>query len=108
MPIKSRRYRKRNNKSHRTRKNKTTRRYKKQMKGGFKFITSQEELKKSWDDREDIFWEVNDGRGVTKYIYSEDLTSYEDFENKMKNYLNSVKNRNKGAYILKKKKYKSF
>jgi hypothetical protein len=33
MPIKSRRYRKRNNKSRGTRKNKT-RRYKKQMKGG--------------------------------------------------------------------------
>ena len=34
MPIKTRRFRKRNNKSRRTRKNKTTRRYKKQMKGG--------------------------------------------------------------------------
>ena len=58
MPIKTRRYRKRNNKSRRTRKNKTTRRYKKQMKGGNGLITNEEQLKKSWENRANVFWDV--------------------------------------------------
>ena len=98
MSIKSRRYRKRNNKSRRTRQNKTTRRYKKQMKGGMGLIKNEEELKKSWDNRANVFWEVDDGVGDRRYIYSEDLT-YEDFKNKINYYLNQVKNGQKDAYI---------
>ena len=98
MPIKSRRFRKRNNKSRRTCKNKTTRRYKKQMKGGNGLIKNEEELKKSWDNRANVFWEVDDGVGDRRYIYSEDLT-YEDFKNKINYYLNQVKNGQKDAYI---------
>ena len=98
MPIKTRRYRKRNNKSRRTRKNKTIRRYKKQMKGGNGLITSEDELKKSWDNRANVFWEVDDGLGDRRYIYSEDLT-YEDFKNKINYYLNQVKTEQKDAYI---------
>lgn len=98
MPIKTRRFRKRNNKSRRTRKNKTTRRYKKQMKGGNGLIKNEEELKKSWDDRANVFWEVDDGVGDRRYIYSEDLT-YEQFKEKINYYLKQVKNGQKDAYI---------
>ena len=98
MPIKSRRYRKRNNKSRRTRKNKTTRRYKKQMKGGNGLIKNEEELKKSWDNRSNVFWEVDDGVGDRRYIYSEDLT-YTQFKEKINYYLKQVEKGQKDAYI---------
>lgn len=98
MPIKTRRYRKRNNKSRRTRKNKTTRRYKKQMKGGNGLIKNEEELKKSWDNRANVFWEVDDGVGDRRYIYSEDLT-YEQFKEKINYYLKQVEKGQKDAYI---------
>ena len=68
MPVKSRRFRKRNNKSHRTRKNKTTRRYKKHMKGGNGLIKNETDLKKSWDNRAKVFWEVDDGQGDRRYM----------------------------------------
>jgi len=77
MQIKSRRYRKRNNKSRGTRKNKITRRYKKQMKGGNDSIKSEDELKKSWNSKADIFYEVNDGVGDRRYIYREDAVTGE-------------------------------
>jgi hypothetical protein len=98
MPIKTRRYRKRNNRSRRTRKNKTTRRYKKQMKGGNGLIKNEKELEKSWDNRENVFWEANDGVGDRRYIYSEDLT-YEQFKEKINYYLKQVEKGQKDAYI---------
>ena len=98
MPIKTRRYRKRNNKSRRTRKNKTTRRYKKQMKGGNGLIKNEEELKKSWDNRANVFWEVDDGVGDRRNIYSEDLT-YTQFKEKINYYLKQVEKGQKDAYI---------
>jgi len=88
MPIKTRR----------TRKNKTTRRYKKQMKGGNVLINNENELKESWKKREKIFWEVNDGVGDRRYIYSEGLT-YEQFKEKINWYLNKVVTGQKDAYI---------
>jgi hypothetical protein len=69
MPIKSRRYRKINNKSRRTRKNKTTRRYKKQMKGGNGLIKNEEELQKSWENKSVKSWVVNDGVGQITNIF---------------------------------------
>jgi hypothetical protein len=90
MPIKTRRYRKRNNKSCRTRKNKTTRRYKKQMKGGNGLIKNEEELKKSWENRARV--------GDRRYIYSEDLT-YDQFKEKINYYLKQVEKGQKDAYI---------
>ena len=98
MPIKTRRYRKRNNKSRRTRKNKTTRRYKKQMKGGNGLITNEEQLKKSWENRANVFWDVNDGMSGSTKIYSEDLT-YEKFKEKINYYLEQVEKGQKDAYI---------
>ena len=77
MPIKSRKYRKRNNKSRRTRKNKTTRRYKKQMKGWDVSIKNEEELKKTWNDPSIKFWEVDDGFGTKTRIYREDAAENE-------------------------------
>jgi len=50
----------------------------KQMKGGNGLIKNEKELIKSWDNRENVFWEVNDGVGDRRNIYSEDLT-YEKF-----------------------------
>lgn len=98
MPIKTRRFRKRNNKFRRTRKNKTTRRYKKQMKGGNGLIKNEDELKQSWNNRANIFWEVDDGVGDRRYMYSEDLT-YEQFKEKINYYLKQVENGQKDAYI---------
>ena len=104
MPIKTRRYRKRNNKSRRTRKNKTTRRYKKQMKGGNGLITSEEELKKSWDNESVKSWVVNDGVGQMTNIFREDAATneimpYEEFKGKINYYLTQVVNKQKDAYI---------
>ena len=114
MPIKSRRYRKRNNKSRRTRKNKTTRRYKKQMKGGNGLITSEEELKKSWDNQSVKYWMVRDeGSGTT--IFREDAVTEEimpygeekdtldtyppTFRGKINHYLKKVIDGQQGAEI---------
>lgn len=77
MPIKSRRFRKRNNQSRRTRKNKTTRRYRKQMKGGNGLIKNEEELKKSWENKSVQSWTVNDGEGFATQIYREDAATDE-------------------------------
>ena len=97
MNIKTCRYRKRNNKSRRTLNNKITRRYKK-MKGGDRLIKNKKELKTSWNNRENIFWEVDDGVGDRRYIYSEDLT-YAQFEEKIRYYLKQVEKGQKDAYI---------
>ena len=104
MPIKTRRYRKRNNKSRRTRKNKTTRRYKKQMKGGNSKITSENELKKSWENKSVQKWLVNDGVGTMTTIFREDAATneimpYENFKGKINYYLEQVKKGQKDAYI---------
>ena len=85
MPIKTRRYRKRNNKSRRTRKNKTIRRYKKQMKGGNGLIKNEEDLQKSWENKSVKSWVVNDGVGQMTNIFREDAVTnkimpYEDFK----------------------------
>ena len=104
MPIKSRRYRKRNNKSRRTRKNKTIRRYKKQMRGGNGLIKNEEELKKSWDNSNIKFWEVDDGVGDRRFIYREHAATdkimpYEEFKEKINYYLKQVVSGQKEAYI---------
>ena len=104
MPIKSRRYRKRNKLS-RTRKNKITRRYKKQMKGGNSRITSEKELKESWENKKDVQnWLVNDGVGTMTTIYREDAATgeimpYEKFKEKIDYYLNQVINGQADAFI---------
>lgn len=100
MPVKSHKYHKINNKSRRTRKNKTTQRYKKQIKGGNGPITNENELKKSWDNGANIFWEVDDGVGGKRFIYSQNLT-YEQFKKKINHYLKQVEKKQKGAYIKK-------
>ena len=107
MPIKTRRFRKRNNKSRRTRKNKITRRYKKQMRGGNGLIKNEEELKKSWDNKKNKniqFWEVDDGVGDRRHIYSEDAATgedltYEQFKEKINYYLKQVIKGQEGAFI---------
>lgn len=100
MPIKrSRRYRKRNNKSRRARKNKTIRRYKNaNARGNDGYIKNEEELKKSWENRTKVYWQVNDGVGDWRDIYSEDL-SYEQFKEKINYYLKQVEKGQKDAYI---------
>lgn len=104
MPIKSRRFRKRNNKSRITRKNKTTRRYKKQMKGGNGLIKNEEELKQSWNNKSVQSWLVNDGVGQMTSIFREDAATneimpYEKFKGKINYYLEQVKKGQKDAYI---------
>lgn len=112
MPIKTRRYRKRNNKSRRTRKNKTTRRYKKQMKGGNGLIKNEEELQKSYNNSNIQFWEVDDGVGDKRYIYKtdeegkvmpygtkDDNVNMSTFRGKINYYLKNVVDNVKGAYI---------
>lgn len=112
MPIKSRRFRKRNNKSRITRKNKTTRIYKKQMKGGNGLIKNEEELKKSWDNEKVQYWEVHDGVGSSTKIYREDVNGVimpygtkddkvimSTFRGKINYYLKQVENGQKDAYI---------
>lgn len=103
MSIKTRRYRKRNNKSRITCKPATTRRYKKQMKGGGS-INNEKELKKSWDNKVVINWTVNDGVGQMTNIFREnaatnEIMSYEDFKGKINYYLQQVIKGQKGAYI---------
>jgi hypothetical protein len=103
MSIKTRRYRKRNNRSRITRKNKTTRRYKKQMKGGG-LIKNETELKNSWDNKAVISWTVNDGVGQMTNIFRENAATgnimpYEEFKTKIDHYLKQVIKEQKGAYI---------
>ena len=103
MPIKSRRYRKRNKYS-RSRKNKITRRFKKQMKGGDSNITSEKELRESWDNPKIEFWEVNDGVGDKRFIYKKDAVTnkkmeYEDFKKLIDYYLKQVINGQPDAFI---------
>lgn len=69
----------------------------KQMKGGNGLIKNEKELIESWDNRANVFWEVNDGVGDRRYIYSEELT-YEQFKEKINYYLKQVEKR-KDAYI---------
>ena len=112
MPIKTRRYRKRNNKSRVTRKNKTTRRYKKQMKGGNGLIKNEEELKKSWDDETVKSWVVNDGVGTMTSIFrtdaegkkmdygtKDDKVNQSTFRGKINYYLTQVMEGQEGAKI---------
>ena len=104
MPIKTRRYRKRNNKSRRTRKNKTIRRYKKQMKGGNGLIKNEKDLQKSWENKSVKSWVVNDGVGQMTNIFREDAVTnkimpYEDFKEKINYYLKQVVSGQKEAYI---------
>jgi hypothetical protein len=111
MPIKTRRYRKRNNKSCRTRKNKTTRRYKKQMKGGNGLITSEEELKNSWENKSVKSWVVNDGSSgmnifredaggeIMPYGTKDDNVNMSTFRGKINYYLNKVMHGQGGAKI---------
>jgi hypothetical protein len=68
------------------------------MKGEISLIKNEEELKKSWDNRANVFWEVDDGVGDRRYIYSEDLT-YEQFKEKINYYLKQVEKGQKDAYI---------
>ena len=68
------------------------------MKGEISLIKNEEELKKSWDNRANVFWEVDDGVGDRRYIYSEDLT-YEQFKEKINYYLKQVEKEQKDAYI---------
>jgi hypothetical protein len=68
------------------------------MKGGNGLVKNEKELKKSWDNRANVFWEVDDGVGDRRYIYSEDLT-YEQFKEKINYYLKQVEKRQKDAYI---------
>jgi hypothetical protein len=101
---KTRRYRKRNNKSRRTRKNKTTRRYNKQMKGGNGLIKNEKELQKSYDNSNIKFWEVDDGVGDRRFIYREDAATnekmpYEEFKKKINYYLEQVVKGQKEAFI---------
>ena len=103
MSIKNRRYHKRNNRSRITRKNKTTRRYKKQMKGGGS-IKNEIELKNSWDNKAVKSWTVNDGVGQMTNIFRENAATgkimpYEEFKGKINYYLNQVTKGQKGAYI---------
>ena len=103
MPIKSRRYRKRNNKSRRTRKNKTSRRYKKQMKGGNGSITNEEELKKSWENKSVNYWVVSDGsygmnifredaatKKIMPYGTKDDNVNMSTFRGKINGFLNKI------------------
>ena len=68
------------------------------MKGENVLINNENELKESWKKREKIFWDVNDGVGDRRCIYSEELT-YEQFKEKINWYLNKVVNGQKDAYI---------
>ena len=67
------------------------------MKEGNVLIKNEKELIESWDNRANVFWEVNDGVGDRRYIYSEELT-YEQFKEKINYYLKQVEKR-KDAYI---------
>jgi len=103
MSIKTRRYRKRNNRFRITCKPATTRRYKKQMKGGG-LIKNDTELKKSWDNKSVQSWLVNDGVGQMTSIFREDAATsdimpYEDFKGKIIYYLGQVIKGQKDAYI---------
>ena len=103
MSIKTRRYRKRNNKFRITCKPATTRRYKKQMKGGGS-IKNERELKNSWDNKAVKSWTVNDGVGQMTNIFRENAATgnimpYEEFKGKINYYLNQVTKGQKGAYI---------
>ncbi len=68
------------------------------MKGEISLIKNEEELKKSWHNRANVFWEVDDGVGDRRYIYSEDLT-HEQFKEKINYYLKQVEKGQKDAYI---------
>jgi len=113
MPIKSRRYRK-INKSSRTRKNKITRRYKKQMKGGNDgLIKDEDQLELSWQNDSVKWWEVDDGQGDRRLIYREDSATVgkmpygtkddnvnmSTFRGKINYYLKKVVDKQKDAYI---------
>ncbi len=103
MSIKTRRYRKRNNKSRITCKHKTTRRYITKMKGGG-LIKNDTELKKSWDNKSVQSWLVNDGVGQMTNMFREDAATneimpYENFKGKINYYLEQVKKGQKDAYI---------
>jgi len=96
MPIKSRRYRKRSNKSRGTRKNKTIRRYKKQMKGGNReeyekrqreiqsrideIFSGRKFLVAKYDDRDKLIIEMS----ATGDIYSLNYEPYVNSEGKSK------------------------
>lgn len=68
------------------------------MKEGNIYIENEDELKQSWNNRANIFWEVNDGVGDRRYINSEDMT-YKQFKEKINYYLKQVKKGQKDAYI---------
>lgn len=68
------------------------------MKGGNGLVKNEDELKQSWNNRANIFWEVDDGVGDRIYMYSEDLT-YEQFKEKINYYLKQVEKGQKDAYI---------
>jgi hypothetical protein len=99
MSIKSRRYRKRSNKSRGTRKNKTIRRYKKQMKGGVglnreeyekrqreiqsridEIFSGRKFLVAKYDDRDKLIIEMS----ATGDIYSFNYEPYVNSEGKSK------------------------
>ena len=67
------------------------------MKGGG-LIKNETELKKSWDNRENVYWEVDDGVGDRRNIFSEKLT-YEQYTEKINYYLKQVEKGQKYAYI---------
>jgi len=74
------------------------------MKGGNDFIKNEEELKKSYDNSNIKFWEVHDGVGDRRFIYSKDAATnkkmpYEEFKQKINYYLKQVVKGQKDAFI---------
>ena len=96
MYKKNRTYRKRN-KSSRSRKNKITRRYKKQMRGGINLeIKNKTQLKESWDNTKIKSWLAYDGHSTQQKYFREGY-EYGNLEEQMQYYLKNINN--KGAYI---------
>jgi hypothetical protein len=74
------------------------------MKGGNGSITSEEELKQSWENQNINFWEADDGVGDRRFIFRKDAATdkimpYEDFKRKISYYLTQVVNGQKEAFI---------
>jgi len=83
----------------RTRKNKTIRRYKKQMKGGNGLIKNEEELKKSWDNKLISSWEADDGMGTRERLFREGYT-YDELKKRLNYFFKKMKEHaDKKGYI---------
>jgi len=101
MPIKSRRYHKKN-KSHRSRKNKITRRYKKQKGRGSSLanlaIENENDLAKQWINPMIGIWEADDGMGTRERFFREG-TTYDKLKKYLNYYLKKIENGTEGAWI---------